>query len=126
MRKVVTVKLTSDQKQYLIDKYGSVNAGVRELIEKDRFSIPQGVRLPRGARLSDAYVVVYYYMRSLKTGSAKLQRIMRLIMKECGVTEKTAHKYIVDLDRLNLIEPVGFGNIRLKIPEVDAEELKRL
>ncbi len=109
----ICITIEPSVKKYLEEKYGGVSQGIEMMYLKE--TVPSrllsGITLPKNKALANAYIP--NYLNSKDNGMEQgLTLTKKIIMKECGVQERTAVNYMKQLAQQGFFE-VGLNRVKI-------------
>ena len=107
------IMIAPSVKKYLEEKYGGVSQGIAMMYLKETDPSQQlyNIVLPKNKALAQAYIT--NYLNSKNNGlEQSVTLTKKIIMKECGVQERTAINYMKQLAQQGFFK-VEFNRIKI-------------
>lgn len=111
MKRMRSLRLSSEDWKFLKEEFGSYTAGIETAVALVRNGLPLNLKLPGNPNLRSAYLLLYNSTRNTK-GVLKLGPAKKIVMKELGIQERTAERWLQELGKLGFIAP-SLGEIRV-------------
>lgn len=111
----MNIMIAPSDKNYLEKKYGGVSRGIATMCmkERDPSEALRDIVLPKNKALAQAYIP--NYLNSKDNGMEQsLTLTKKIIMKECGVQERTAINYIKQLAHQGFFE-IELNKVRISV-----------